>query len=190
MSVVSADNFREFWDIDAANAGGSLLQRVIDAAQERCEAWCGGRKFELADYTEYHDIPTNTQAFVYVKHPPLNSVTSLTDDAQDSGGGSTVSSTDYNTDADKGRIYLQASESYFTRGPLALKVVYSGGWAENDVPSAVWFGCMMEAGNLWINAPDRLGKSAEAADGQSVTWAEGDICPEAANLLRPYKKYL
>ena len=184
MSVISVIDFCGFTKLDEEDVNASLLERVIAAAQRRCESYCRGREFEVADHDEYHDIPNATTDHVYVLHPPLNSLTTLSDDAQ-ADTPTTITSADYITDAETGRIRLYNSTAYFTSGPQAVRVQYSGGWADEDLPADLWFACIYQAAAYWNNL-DNAGLESESGDAGSVVWDTGEVCAPARNLLRPY----
>lgn len=184
MSIVNVRDFCEAAQIDEDNISSSLAARVISAAQKRCEYHCRGREFELADHDEYHDVLDNSTPFIYVRNPPLNSVSALTHDSQ-ADSPDTIASTDYFTDAEMGRLELKDDETYFVTGDGSVRIQYSGGYAESDMPDDLWLACLAEAIHLW-GIWGQIGADSESVDGVSAEWDKGAVCKEAANLLRRY----
>lgn len=189
MSVITVAQFCGFRNVDEDAEAACIAQLHIDAAQERLEAFCD-RRFEEAAWTEYHDVTQPNTRFVYLRNPPVASVTSLQYDAQE-GTPETVASGDYILEAETGKITLHDDESYFPvgdgGGERCVKVVYTGGWTAQSMPAAIKLACLRLASYL-ADSPDADGKASEGADGVSAVYEPGwDIPRTIANLVRPYR---
>lgn len=160
------------------------LSRLIDAAQKSIERLTNRSLATAATYTEYHDGGSGR---VYVKRPPIVSITSVTDDAQ--YGSRSILATnwidgtdDNGANYEAGIVELWNLESQFAPGRSQVKVVYVGGWTTTTIPDDLrdaWIRLVA----LWYDTPERDGV-VRSADG--TQWAEGQVPP---NLLQVIKAY-
>ena len=189
--IVKADEYCDYYKLDRDTAG-TALEMVLRAAQRACEQFCGGRKFEAGDHVEYHDIAEPGVGTLQVRNPPIISVTTLTDDAQATDGGDTITSSDYVLDSEAGLLTLDQDETYFTRGVQAAYISYRGGYEPDEIRDErpeLWMAVMLTAGVIW-NDPDALLVESETADGVSVTAHKTVVPPAARDLLSGYRRVL
>lgn len=187
MAVINVQYFSRVWDIAAGTGVDDVLADVIAAATKACEQWCRVDSFEnSATVDEYHDIRDLTTAVVWARILPLNSVTTLTDDAQADSPDEIVAA-DYIDDSSSGRVALAGSTGYYTRGRQAVRLQYDGGYTAALMPAGLKLAVATEAGRIWNNR-DRAGIVNEQADGVSVTWEPGLICTAAQQQLEPYRR--
>lgn len=157
------------------------LARLIDVAKATIEGICNRTLDIAATYTEYH---RGGKTHVYVKRPPIVSITSVTDDAQ--YGARSIAATNYIDGTDDngdnyaiGKVELWNTESAFTPGKSQVKVVYVGGWTTTTLPADikdVWIRLVQ----LWFDNPER---DAVARNADGTVWAEGDVPPNMLNRL-------
>ncbi len=133
MAIVTAQEVAAYAGI--GNKHEDNLSVAIDDAQGELEDFCN-RQFEDATRTEYHDSD-GTDTFIYVLNPPVNSVTSLTMDAQDTA--TAVAAANYVTYEKSGKVQLFNDETVFSAGPQATLIVYRGGWTAANMPNALKF---------------------------------------------------
>lgn len=190
MSIVTVEEFCDWTEVDEDAVAASVVELIIDAAQDLVEQYCG-REFEQDTFTEYHDLADKSTNFIYVENPPINSITSLQYEAQDDSP-ETVDADDRITDSSAGKITLYEDESYFSRGDAAgeqsVKVVYSGGYSAADMPAPVRMATLLAA-QFWWDHRDEIGLVRENMDGQNVEVDWSGLIPAGArSLLAPYRK--
>jgi len=187
MAVITVQYFARFWDIATGTGADDVIADVITAAAKACAQWCRVDSFENdATVDEYHDIGDLTTATVWARVLPVNTLTTLTDDAQGSTPD-TITSDDYTLDGSNGRVTLANDEVYFTRGPQSVRLQYDGGYTAALMPAAVKLAVCHEAGRIWNNR-DRAGVVSEQADGVAMQWETGLICTAAQQQLAPYRR--
>ncbi len=157
------------------------LNRLINVAKATIEGICNRSLDTAQTYTEYH---TGGKPYVYVKRPPIVSITSVTDDAQ--YGARSIAATNYIDGTDDngenyaiGRVELWYNESHFTPGKSQVKVVYVGGWTTATIPADIkhaWIRLV----SLWYDNPER-GFARKSPDG--TEWTEGDVPPDIMHTL-------
>ena len=194
MSLVDLRMFCNWLDLDEDNVNSTLVDMVTDTAQALCEHYCD-RKFDNGTFTEYHDITDTRTSFIYVRNPPIISVTSLTDDAQDSTPD-TIDSDEYILSATAGKIQLDNTNQsfptvypgYFTRGDQSVCVVYVGGYTAVTAPAGLRLAVLQQAAFFWNNR-DQIGIAASSVDGESVTPETAGMIPgQVRMLLGPYRR--
>jgi len=120
----------------------SIDESWLSIADEEVISWAGGKDFQSHSTTEYIDIERGDQDQIILLHTPVISVTSVTDDAQDSSPTS-ITVSDLILYAEEGILKFKDPEdivgntlaSHFTKGPRSVKVVYSYGFS--SVPQLV-----------------------------------------------------
>ena len=97
---------------------------TLDAASSAIRRYCG-REFQEASLTEYYD--GNGAPWVYVKRPPIITLTSVHDDPdRDYTSSSEVLSADRITYANEGKIFRTSGG--FASSQQNIKVIYIGGF--------------------------------------------------------------
>ncbi len=191
MPVLTPEYAANAIGIDLAVAGSAFpaLVEAVNAVVERDTR----RTFDLSIYTEHHDVPQATGE-LWVKHPPIISLTSLTDDANTTvitgRGNRSISVTeDVELYPDGGPytwLRLVHNESAFTVGNKTVKVVFEGGYQQESMPAdvqqaAVWIAA------AWWEGPERMSRQSQNVDGQQIVWRPGAIPEEAKELLNAYR---
>ncbi len=190
MPIIFREDVKTAGEI-TTTARDSRIDDLIDEVQGEAEgqAWCN-RKFDRATYTEYIDTAED-QAFVYVKNPPIISITSVTDDAQVSARAITVAS-NVRDEADylrRGEVHLWNAESVFTNGDAAVLVVYVGGYDRANLPRDLK-GALINEVLFRLNNPNRWGIKSESADGVNVAYdIDGNFAAQTAAVLGRYKQW-
>ena len=195
MPIITAEEAAQYLNIQADTAG---FKEQVASACKRAEVFCR-RVFDLQEsITEYHDIYAG-QCVIWVKHPPIVTLTSVTDDANTtiitsrSNRAITVTS-NVELYPDGGpHLYLKLvnNESVFVPGSKTAKVVYTGGYAGEDMPGDLKQAVKMLVA-YWWEGPEAFTRKQQAVDGQAITWAEPDSeAPDmpkpVANILRGYR---
>lgn len=137
------------------------------------------RTLDAADYTERYDGEEDNGGVLRLKHPPINSVTSLHDDINRAFGASTLIATaDYVWYANEGVIRLDGAE--FRVGLQNIQVVYNGGYdtIPDDVVQAV---IELVAFKLIQSDTGGVIKQRELADAKFV-YRDGVAVPEDTML--------
>jgi len=177
----------------ATTTHDTLLEMLINQASVAIETFCG-RQFVARSYTEYHSGHGLT--YIYVDHPPINSITSIYDDIDRAFGSETVVCTTYYTTdgkyADEGRIQLWQGKSNFGAGIMNVKVTYNGGWA--TVPKDIQEACQIFV-DLAFNGRTKGAFKSERIDDYSYTLADqmgskGIVeHPMVMGLIGPYRLF-
>ena len=171
-------------DLDSALPKLTLLCRAV---QRRVEDHCE-RKFLRGNYTEYHDIASSGVYSVWVKNPPIVTLTSLTDDAQVGARAITVADDvqTYNG-PNYGEARLWNTEGTFVAGVQAVKIVYTGGYAADDIPEDLALAAWQMVAVLWEGA-EPLARASQAIDGENISWRDDSIPPQAKPIIDKYKR--
>ena len=162
------------------------LDRLIDTVQSAIERYCR-RKLDSDTYTEHFDTQQG-QAEVWVDNPPITSVTSVTDDNKFGERAIDVDDDvmDESEYLNRGEVRLWNSESAFTAGEGAVKVVYVGGYNEGTIPDELK-GAWIDEVLFRLNHPG-VGVSQQSADGAALTKNVRDgFAAEVADVLDNYK---
>lgn len=172
----------------------TLIDTMIARATSVLAAWCGwprndsgGQTMEASTYTFYLDAPTDEGAQeIAVPVWPLVTVTSVYDDPERAYGASTlVSSGDYDTDLQAGRIILKPSSTLgkFSTARRALKVTVSAGYSTAPADLAQALGMMVK--HLLELRHTQGASSVDTGDGAAQR-REEDIPAAVKQMLRPY----
>lgn len=111
--------------------------------------------------------------------PPLQEVTSLSND------GTTISSSDYWTYEETGKIKLKYTT--FVDEPQSITITFRSGWEPNDIP-----GDIRQAALAWIFDSwkkfrrDRLGVTSVTQGDETISYVQG-MPQEVRELLSPYR---
>jgi len=109
------------------------------------------RQFLSRSQTEYYD---GTGGLVlWLRNPPVASLTLYEDPDYDFGSDTEISSDDYNLDANSGRLVLTGY--VFSYGPGIIKATYTGGYADGSIPLDLRIAAKIRLARLY-----RLWKSA------------------------------
>jgi hypothetical protein len=164
-----------------------LIDRLIDAAKDAIEAMTARSLATATTYTEYHDAG---RAYIYVRVPPIVSITNLYDDAQTSARS--IGSDDWIDDTDDsgqnyraGKVELWNDESSFGGDRLDAKVVYVGGWTTSTIPQDL-LQAWVELVSFWYNNTERTGIRSASQGGQSVQYDENHIPKPLQSVFRRY----
>ncbi|MBK9285000.1 MAG: hypothetical protein IPM51_11895 [Sphingobacteriaceae bacterium] len=145
-------------DLDYDNLSAmdqAKVNSLIEVGSQLIEAYCN-RVFTAADFTEYLD--GNGHNEIYVKNPPINSITSVTINSN---------LVDYVFPTDEltikpgiGRVNLNLDKTnslrpftHFPRGSQNIKVIYNG--AFNPIPAPI----LLVLADFVIRAFDGIGES-------------------------------
>lgn len=191
MPVVTPERAAQYLNVDLETAGPAF-RMLCEAANRAVEDHCR-RRFDLQTHTEYHDI-VGAVGTLFVRNPPIVTLTSVTDDANTSiittrsnRSISITADVELYPDTDPDRIRLVNNEATFATGPKAAKVVYTGGYHEQDMPAdLVLAGCWIVA--AWWEGPEALSRAAQNVGGESITWRAGALPPQAEALLNRYRR--
>jgi len=129
-----------------STAEKALVDALITMATEQIERYCR-RTFAAADYTdEKHD--GNGWRSIFVKNPPLNSLTDVDIVESDFSSDSTTTTyaaTKFDTKAATGEIrfkpgsFLSSGRGVFSEGFQNIQITYNGGFA--SVPQGIQLAC-------------------------------------------------
>ena len=196
MPVLTAEDAANYLGIDQTTAGFALVVRAVN---QRIADFCR-RTFEAARYTEYHDMRGDNNGTLEVWEPPINTLVSLTDDANTTiitgrSNRSISITADVELYPDRGPysyLKLVNTESAFTPGDKTVKVVYDGGYEGADMPGDLVLAACEFVAAKW-EGPERIARSQQNIDGAAISWADGDaeapdIPKSVAQVLRRYRR--
>jgi len=168
--LVTLQDIKDEGEIETDQLDARIL-RKIDSVIASAEAHCM-RKFELATFTEHHDI-TDNPSFFYVDNPPWVSITTLTHNEQISAvtidaDEDVIDETEYKA---AGKVQLFNGESVFYNGKASAKIVYSGAWDEATFPADLKDALISQI-LFEIDHGERVGIASQSADGVSVAYDE------------------
>lgn len=157
----------------AAGIDESLLSVLIIAAQKVIERHCD-RVFDQTTHTEYYD--GNGEQNFFLDQFPIISVTSINEDAERAYGADTllVEGTDFLVYKSEGRLrkisevsgFAFGTGARFLKAELALKIVYSAGYA--TIPQDLELACNEMVAHLYRNR----GKTSNLASQSVGSWSE------------------
>jgi len=188
MAILTAEQAAQQLNVSEDSAA---FRALVDAVNAYVRRYCH-REFDYALYTEWHDVDASNACELWVSEPPIASVSALYDDA-DTSTNTTRSNraiavaTDIEVYSTEGRIRLSNNESAFTKGVRTAKVVYYGGYREQDMPGDLIYaaGWIVQA---WWEGSDALTRQNQSIDGAWITWRDGEIPPQAKMILDGYKR--
>ncbi len=194
--IVTLDQVAAELDIDTDRAGAGL-SGIVTRAQALVRQYCG-RQFGLQKgIVEYHDVYLPSVGEIWVRNPPIVTLTSLYDDATTaqitnrSNRAITVAS-DVELFPEEAQpeknLYLKLvnNEGYFSAsGAKAVKVTYTGGYETQEMPAPV-VQAVLWLVQAWYEGAERLTRRAQTVDGAYVLWKPGAVPDEVKELLGPY----
>lgn len=183
MSLSSLGALKAFKNLATDEHDAELL-RLLGAADRMITTYCR-RTFEQETLTEYHS-PRAGQPRLFLKRPPIVSVTSVYDDAQRLyGAASLLAASDYTVeDAEAGILTVDGHR--LGGGARSVQVVYVGGFlpVPADVEQAaielVWLS--RDLGDKAL-----LGVSGKQIADGSITMYERSRIEAVRDLLEPYR---
>ena len=199
MSVINIEQAAAYLNLDVDEAG-EAFRMTVEAVNDRIEDFCR-RQFNLEKHTEYHDIPSAGIGELFVKNPPIVALHSLVDDANTdiiSGRSNRSITTTANVELlpaeDPVNIRLVDDEDTITAGDLTVKIVYTGGYEQQDMPRELVLAACEFVAAKW-EGPERIARARQNVDGEDITWRQGDpeapdIPVEVARELRRYRRPL
>lgn len=185
--LLKAETVAQYIGLSDPSPDLDLIDRLIDAAKDAIEAMTARSLSTATTYTEYHDAG---RAYIYVRVPPIVSITNLYDDAQTSARS--IGSDDWIDDTDDsgqnyraGKVELWNDESSFGGDRLDAKVVYVGGWTTSTIPQDL-LQAWVELVSFWYNNTERTGIRSASQGGQSVQYDENHIPGPLQSVFRRY----
>lgn len=188
MAIIGLKEVKDLGRLTTAEHD-ALLTLLIEAVQERAEEYCG-RVFDYGTYTEHFDTVAE-QGQVRVKAYPIETITSVTDDALVSARAVSVSADVMSAEEylHWGVVQLWNTEEFFSEGRGAVTVVYTGGYTPESAPASLKLALAQ-----WVlfefNHAERVGVSQQSADGASISYAQsGDMPLEVQAKLSHFKAW-
>ena len=126
------------------------LDQLIAAASAQVENFLC-RSLEATTFTEYHTVESSNQLSLFLREPPVTSVTSLEYDStgQFSGSESSYDSDEYILDGTTGELRWLAQPPV---GFRAWKIVYAGGLAADTATLITSYPAIAQAADLQVAA--------------------------------------
>ncbi|WP_053074270.1 head-tail connector protein [Chromobacterium sp. LK1] len=152
------------------SASDVMLTRLITAASEFIENWCG-RRFAKQEYTERRDGHGND--VMVLGAWPVSQVSSVVIDGQPA---SFV--------FDKTKVALLGGNR-FTRGRMNVLITYQAGY--DTTPPDIEQACI-DLVALRFKERDRIGHQSKSMAGETVTFYIGELSPAARGVLTQYRK--
>ena len=121
-------------DTAGTNTFDALLDAIILAVSQRFEL-AANRKLFLATRTEIHN---GGSPRIYVKSPPITTITSITyAENYDFANGTVLAASEYTLDPSDYKNAIYSTFGWFIGGAESLKVIYQGGYVSADSTSPV-----------------------------------------------------
>jgi uncharacterized phiE125 gp8 family phage protein len=185
MGIVTASDVKAYLGKSDSD-DDALLGVLCSAAQALAESYCN-RRFDGADYTEYHDGGSQS---IWVLNPPITSVSALYDSPDRSYSASDlVDPEDYVIYARRGEIRLDGAA--FSEGPQTVKVVYKGGYGTGyaAVPADLKQALVEVAAKKWREGKKgEFGLVSRAFPDGSVAFSAEDLLPQIKLVLDRYRR--
>lgn len=161
----------------------TLFATLITAVSRRFESFCN-RTFEYnSAITEYYS-GNGERGYIYVKRPPIATVTSIHDDVDRDFDSTTLVDADYYVVFDD-RVEMKYSA--FTKGLKNIKIIYSGGYSTATLPADIRLAAMMQVAFVFKRRAD-LGLVGISGEGGSISvQSPMKLLPEVEATLQPYK---
>lgn len=163
-------------DTDTDTFIDDVIERISDYVNNYIN-----RDILTASHVEYYD--SCEQGAIIIKHPPIQSVTSIYYDTERVYGADTlVASTDYCMDLDAGIIKLDWAREWYGKFGNAFKVTYVGGY--DAVPPALEHAVILK-----VCAELKRDNSQTALVSNSMEWQKRaeDMDNEADKILKTFK---
>jgi len=188
MAVITRADVKT-WGRITSDTYDDELDLLIASCQAKAETFCG-RKFDLASYTEYFDTLSG-QSAVWVKNFPIVSIQTIVDNQAEAPRtiNHTAAVRDEAELLNMGCVQLWYSESVWTTGQVAVKIIYTGGYSTSSVPAdlkkALWDLVLFE-----FNNRGRIGIQQAGGDGAYANYDEKDGLPtQVRDALLPFVNY-
>lgn len=191
MALIDAADVRA--EIQGLTASDDAeLGLLIAEADALAAGWCaypqpaagGARTLSQATYVELLDGPSAERAEVLdLVIQPIASVTSIYDDDERAyGAGTLVASSEYDVQANRGRVVLKSSATHaWSRSWEAIKVTYVGGFNDASPPADAKKALILIVGALWQ-------RRIVAGLPHATEITPQELIPvEARRLLSPYR---
>jgi hypothetical protein len=181
-NLVSLDQVVAYLGIDDAEED-NVVTDLINGASAAIAKMCG-RKLKQQSVTEYHD--GTGQSVIWLRHPPVETVSLYEDDTRAFAASTLIASTDYVVDEDLGKLVYEYNA--FGWGAEIIKAVYTGGY--DPVPYDVQLACLLLIDWNYHNRHDKAGnKSSVGNDGGSISYLDGPR-EEIMRLVANYRRVL
>ena len=192
MPVVTTAQAAQYLNLSLAEDQQPAFAAVVSAACAAVERYCR-RHFDAKQYTEYHDI-RGVVSSLWVDNPPIITLTSLTDDANtDTVTNRSNRAIDITANIEKypaedpDRVRLTNSEGVFASGLKAAKIVYTGGYPQNEMPAELVFAaCQLVA--AWWEGPEALTRRQQILGGDVIMWRDSNLPPQVVEALAPFRR--
>lgn len=172
----------------------TLLDALIDAAQETIEREANRSLAVAVERTEYHTpMIVDGSGCIYVDNPPILATTCpvIYDDYRYSPR--LISSADWIRSIDDGganytagKVELWNTEGTFTQDKLNVKITYTGGWTLATIPRDLlqaWVNLVA----FWFENPDRVGLTELDDGGYSASWEQAEVPAQLLSVFRAYR---
>lgn len=179
MDILTVKEAEEWLEIEAGG-GGFELEQMISNVSLRIARATGRIDFGPSEErTEYHDGGSRMIALNYW---PITSVASIYDDSDHLwASDSLVDSTEYyvsSSNSDPGVVFMESGA--FVNGFKSVKVTYTGGWNQADIPAPIKAACRLQIEDEWTKR-----KSGRfSGDGT----ASRGLLPEVMSLISTYTR--
>ncbi|MBM4287557.1 MAG: phage head-tail connector protein [Deltaproteobacteria bacterium] len=158
-----------------------LLEELIAAVSQRAGTYCN-RDFEKKERVEYHD---GGGRYLYLKGLPVVEIASIYgSDSWEWDGGSLVPADHYQL-LNAGMVASRFGT--WPYGPKALKVVYSGGYAEDEVPADLEMAARTQSAYDFKRRKDIGLESVSFPDGSIQKVSSGEFLSMVKQVLDRYR---
>ena len=185
-ALISLESVRESLQFEANEIkDDSFLINLINRVSARMENYCG-RNFKARYYTEYQDGEGSPE--ILLDQYPITYITGIWNDSERLFPSTTeISSSDYITYADEGRVRLFNDETVFGNSPQCVKICYSGGY--DTIPLELELACGEWVCTFYRRQKDKVhGYMTKAARGASEMVDLQAIPREVKGVLDSYRK--
>lgn len=184
-AYLSADNTDEFLTDTSTDIE---LERIINAASRYANRYTGVDLLSR-EHTEYYDGDGSRTLFLD-NFPVTSSVSEIAlyiDTDREYEDDDKVDSGDIVLYENTGKVIVE--DTVFSRGYQSVKITYTAGYALADVPGDLAYAVKLICAAMWKKKKDKLvSVSSISVDGSSITIAEKDIPPLAAEILDEFSR--
>lgn len=174
--LTTLDNAKAWLNLTSA-VSDEMLQRLITACSTFMQSWMN-KTVRLVDYVETRNGIGGTR--LLLRNSPVASVASLSIDGQAIAARAAPGGYGYTFDD----ISVMVYGTCFTIGQQNVTIAYRAGYA--SVPADLEQACLDTIGD-WFKYRDRIGKTSEAIEGQSISFTNASLPARAKDVMMQYR---
>lgn len=185
VTLQEALNYLELDTADTESSETANITEFLKAAEDLVLKYLN-RSIESTEYSE--DIDGDDTNSINVKNYPIDSEAELTVTITDNNVSSEVDNTDLKIDYNSGIIYYP--NNIFPEGIMNINVVYTAGYAAENIPSVVKIAIKTLLKILWEKKDQNAQGAIDYHSGDSIVKFDNNIIPDdVRRMLSSVKRY-